>query len=423
MNVLVIGSGGREHALVWKLRQSPLVERLYCAPGNPGIGSVADLVPIAGDRVDELADFGAAEGIDLTVVGPEIPLSLGIVDRFQERGLGIFGPSRYAAQLESSKIFAKDFMLRRGIPTAQSEVAKDEQETRAAAGRIGLPLVLKADGLAAGKGVLIIHSDEDLDQAIDVFFAQRRFGVSADRILLEPFLEGEEVSCMGLSDGKRILPLATSKDYKRIGDGDTGPNTGGMGSHSPSAVLSADLEEEILTGVLRPAVEGMAEEGHPLVGTVYAGLMLTESGPLVLEFNIRFGDPEAQVILLRMEDDLAEVLHSGARGGFRVEELRFSDRAAACIVLASRGYPEQPAKGDEILGLESLAGNSDVELFHAGTAQENGRILATGGRVLNVCALGDDLRQAIDRAYSACDEISWPSKLLRRDIGRRVVGA
>ncbi len=423
MNVLVVGGGGREHALAWKLSRCSSVSRLFCAPGNPGISAVAERIEIADDDVEGLVAFAAANEIDLTVVGPEVPLALGIVDVFQERGLGIFGPSRYAAQLESSKIFAKEFMVRQGIPTAISEVAADEAQARTAVERIGLPLVLKADGLAAGKGVLIIHTQDELDAALDVFFHQRRFGASGDRVLVEPFLVGEEVSYMGLSDGDRLLPLATSKDYKRIGENDTGPNTGGMGSHSPASLLPEEGEEEIFDRVLRQAVRGMAEEGHPLVGVVYAGLMLTDEGPRVLEFNIRFGDPEAQVLLMRLEDDLAAVLLSATRGGFTTESLRFSDKVAACIVLANRGYPDRPAKGDEIGGLDSASDSADVEVFHAGTGLDGDRVVATGGRVLNVCALGVDLEDALEKAYRASESISWPNKVLRRDIGRRVLAA
>jgi phosphoribosylamine--glycine ligase len=423
LKTLVIGNGGREHALVWKLSQSPLVSELYCAPGSPGTKALASSVPIGADRIDELLEFAVHEKIDLTVVGPEVPLAAGIVDLFQERGLLIYGPSRFAAQLESSKVFSKEAMLRWGIPTAASEVASSAEELRLAAQKVGLPLVLKADGLAAGKGVLIAKTEVELQAGSETFFSQRRFGSSGDRVLVEPFLEGEEVSYMALSDGQRVLPLVTSKDYKRIGDNDTGPNTGGMGSHSPSGIMSSEQESEILETVVRPAVDGLAAEGHPLVGVVYAGLMLTSDGPQTLEFNIRFGDPEAQVLLLRLETDLAEVLRNGAAGDFGIDDLRFSDRAAACIVLANDGYPDSPAKGDAISGLEQAGALDDVVVFHAGTAEEDGRVIAIGGRVLNVCALGDDLEDALAKAYAAADLISWEHKVMRRDIGRRVVGA
>jgi len=422
MRVLLIGSGGREHALAWKLRRSPEVEALYCAPGNPGMVRHGEVVPIAIDRTMELADFAAERSIDLVVVGPELPLSLGIVDELEGRGVAAFGPTRAAARLESSKVFAKEFMVRHGIPTAMPfEVVADEEGARRAVSAIGMPLVLKADGLAAGKGVLIVQSDRDLEDALRSLFRERRFGEAGARVLVEPFLDGEEVSFMGLSDGRRVLALATSKDYKRIGEGDTGPNTGGMGAHSPSLVLSETGSEAMLREVLEPTVRGMADEGVPLRGVVYAGLMLTVEGPKVLEYNIRFGDPEAQVLLLRLEDDLAPLLLDGAGSGFRVERLRFRRETAACLVLASRGYPEKPATGETIRGLDTAEKRPDVHVFHAGTALRGRRIVAAGGRVLNVCALGGTLIDALERAYQAADDIYWPSKVLRRDIGRRVV--
>ncbi|HVR29513.1 MAG TPA: phosphoribosylamine--glycine ligase [Thermoanaerobaculia bacterium] len=422
MRVLLIGSGGREHALAWKLERSPEVEALYCAPGNPGMQRLGEGVPIAIDRPVELADFAAEHAIDLTVVGPELPLSLGLVDELQRRGLAAFGPTRAAARLESSKVFAKQFMVRHGVSTATPfEVVEDEASARRAAAAIGLPLVMKADGLAAGKGVLIVQSPGDLEDALRAFFQDRRFGGAGAQVLVEPFLDGEEVSFMGLSDGRRVLALATSKDYKRVGEGDSGPNTGGMGAHSPSFVLSETDSDQMLHDVLEPTVRGMAAEGVPLIGVVYAGLMLTAEGPRVLEFNIRFGDPEAQVLLLRLEDDLAPLLLDAATGGFRVERLRHRSDAAACIVLASRGYPEKPATGETIRGIEAAEKRRGVHVFHAGTAREGRRLVTAGGRVLNVCALGSTLIDALESAYRAADEIYWPSKVLRRDIGRRVV--
>jgi phosphoribosylamine--glycine ligase len=421
MRVLLIGSGGREHALAWKLRQSPAVETLYCAPGNPGMTRHGELVPIAIDRVEELADFAGARSIDLVVVGPELPLSLGIVDQLQRRGIAVFGPSRAAARLESSKIFAKEFMVRHGIPTATPfEVVASEESARRAAAAIGLPLVMKADGLAAGKGVLIVQSAADLEGALRTFFHDRRFGAAGAQVLLEPFLHGEEVSFMGLSDGRRVLALATSKDYKRIGDGDTGPNTGGMGAHSPAFVLSESEGESLRRQVLEPVVEGMAAEGQPVVGVVYAGLMLTAGGPKVLEFNIRFGDPEAQVLLLRLEDDLALLLRDAATGGFQCDSLRFRPEAAACLVLASKGYPETPTTGETIRGIEAAEKRDGVHVFHAGTARRGERVVSAGGRVLDVCAIGGTLIDALESAYRAAGDISWPSKILRGDIGRRV---
>lgn len=421
MKVLVIGGGGREHALCWKLRQSPLLTELYCAPGNPGIGEIADLVPTAPEEVQRLADLAADLSIDLTVVGPELPLTLGLADELTRRGLAVFGPSRAAAELEGSKVFAKAFMERQGIPTAPSRVAHDADAARAAALEIGLPAVLKADGLAAGKGVLIVHDKTQLDDALATLFEERRFGAAGDRVLVEPFLVGEEVSFLALSDGERLLPFATSKDYKRIGENDTGPNTGGMGAHSPSHLLSSEQCADIMERVMRPTVAGMAAEGRPFMGVLYAGLMMTAEGPRVLEFNVRFGDPEAQALLLRVEDDLLPILASGAAGGFNVRRLRFKKAAAACIVLASEGYPGKPVKGEEIDGLDRAAALPGVEIFHAATREEGDRLLSAGGRVLNVCATAPHLSEALKRAYAAAGEIHWPSKVLRRDIGRRVL--
>jgi phosphoribosylamine--glycine ligase len=423
MRVLVVGGGGREHALCWKLRQSPLLTELYCAPGNPGIGEIADLVPVAGDEIHRLADFAAELRVDLTVVGPELPLSLGLADELARRGLAVFGPDRKAAELESSKVFAKQFMERHGIPTAPFRVAHDAGETRRAAAEVGLPLVLKAEGLAAGKGVLICHDEADLEGALAALFEERRFGSAADRVVVEPFLVGEEVSFIALCDGERLLPFATSKDYKRLGDGDAGPNTGGMGAHSPSHTLTSEQCADIMERVMRPTVAGMAAEGRPLVGVLYAGLMMTADGARVLEFNARFGDPEAQALLLRVEDDLLPVLAEGARGAFTARRLRFKKAAAACLVLASRGYPGTAVRGEAIAGLERAAAMPGVEVFHAATAAHGEEVVSAGGRVLDVCATGPHLTEALRRAYAAAAEIHWPSKVLRHDIGRRVLEA
>ena len=421
MKVLVIGGGGREHALCWKLRQSPLLRELYCAPGNPGIARVADRVPLAAEEVQRLADFAAEMRIDLTVVGPELPLTLGIADELGRRGLPIFGPTQRAAELEGSKVFAKQLMERHGIPTAPFEVVHDAAAARAAAGRFGYPVVLKADGLAAGKGVLIAGDETELGDAVGELFEERRFGASADRVVVEAFLAGDEVSFMALCDGERVLPLATARDYKRVGDGDTGPNTGGMGAHSPSGGLSAEAAAEIVETVLRPAVAGLAAEGRPFVGVLYAGLMLTAEGPRVLEFNARFGDPEAQVLMLRLEDDLLPVLAAGAAGRFDARRLSFRREVAACVVLASPGYPGRPLDGEPIGRLERAGALPGVEIFYAGTRLVEGELVSAGGRVLSVCALAPDLAGALGRAYAAAAEIDWPGKLYRRDIGRRLL--
>ncbi|HEY0515277.1 MAG TPA: phosphoribosylamine--glycine ligase [Thermoanaerobaculia bacterium] len=429
MKVLVIGNGAREHALCWKLRQSPLLTELYCAPGNPGIAALADRVPLAAEEVQRLADFAAEMKIDLTVVGPELPLTLGIADEFAHRGLAIFGPTQRAAEIEGSKVFSKLFMERHGIPTAPFAVVHDADAARAEAARFGFPVVLKADGLAAGKGVLIAADAPELDEAVRTLFEERRFGASGDRVLIEAFLQGDEVSFMALCDGERVLPLATARDYKRIGDSDTGPNTGGMGAHSPSGGLSAETAAEVVETVMRPAVAGLAAEGRPFVGVLYAGLMLTAEGPRVLEFNARFGDPEAQVLMLRLEDDLLPLLAAGAAGRFDARRLSFRREVAACVVLASPGYPGRPLQGEPIRGLDRAAALEGVEIFHAGTALQpdgedgkpDGELVSAGGRVLSVCALAPDLHGALERAYAAVAEIDWPGKVYRRDIGRRVL--
>ena len=423
MRVLVIGGGGREHALCWKLRQSPQLGELYCAPGNPGIAAVADRVPIEVENVPKLVDFAAEMKIDLTVVGPELPLTLGLADELAARGLAVFGPRRQAAELEGSKVFAKQFMQRHDIPTAPFEVAHDAEDAWNAVLELGLPVVLKADGLAAGKGVVIPRDEEELKDALAVFFEERRFGEAGTRVVVEKFLEGEEVSFIALSDGERVLPLASSKDYKRIGEGDTGPNTGGMGAHSPAGVLGPEDAAWVLDHVMRRTVAGMAEENRRFSGVLYAGLILTADGPRVLEFNVRFGDPEAQPLMLRLEDDLLPVLAEGAGAGFTTQRLRFRQAAAACVVLASAPYPERPETGEPIAGLEAAAAHEGVEIFHAGTAERNGEVVTAGGRVLNVCATGAGLREALRRAYDAAGELDWPAKRLRRDIGRRLLEA
>ena len=421
MRVLVIGSGGREHALCWKLRQSPEVEELYCAPGNPGIAEIADLVPIAVDEIQKLVDFAADMKIDLTVVGPELPLTLGIVDEFAERGLAVFGPTRQAAELEGSKVFAKEFMRRHGIPTAAFEVVHDAQEAREAVSRFGYPVVFKADGLAAGKGVLIVNDEPEAEEAIQILFQERRFGSASDLVVVEECLEGEELSFIALSDGKRALTFASSKDYKRIGEDDTGPNTGGMGAHSPAGVLTPELGAQILEEVVHATIRGMEADNRPFVGVLYSGLMLTADGPKVLEYNVRFGDPEAQPLVLRLEEDLVPVLASGAAGRFVLQRLNFRKEASACIVLAAAGYPGDPVKGDPIAGIEEANAREGVTVFQAGTKLADGQVVSSGGRVLNVCATGPTLKDALKRAYDAVGDIRWANKVFRSDIGRRVV--
>ena len=421
MKVLVIGSGGREHALCWKLRQSPQVTELYCAPGNPGIAEVADLVPIPADEIHQLADFAADLKIDLTVVGPELPLTLGIADEFARRGLAIFGPKRQAAELEGSKVYAKEFMRRHNIPTADFGIAHDESGAREIAARFGFPVVLKADGLASGKGVLIPKNEEELDAALKVFFSERRFGSAGERVVVEEFLVGEEVSFTAICDGQFPLPLATCKDYKRLLDDDRGPNTGGMGSHSPAGVLGVGAGAQILDGIVRPTLAGLASENREFVGVLFTGLVLTENGPKVLEYNVRFGDPETQSLMLRLETDLVPMLSQAASGRFETLRLKFRKEASACVVLASKGYPEKPVKGEPITGIEEASALEGVEIFHGSTAVKNGKLVAAGGRVLSVCATGPQLRDALRRAYKAVTLVQWPSRILRHDIGKRVL--
>ncbi len=422
MKVLVVGGGGREHALCWKLAQSPLLSKLYCAPGNPGIDSLAEAVDLRAEDVEGLADFVVSRDVDLTVVGPEVPLTLGLADILTDRGRLVFGPGREAARLEGSKVFAKRFMRRHGIATADFEVVDSAAAARRAAAAFGLPVVLKADGLAAGKGVLIPADEAELEEALGALFVERRFGASADQVIVEECLAGEEVSLIAVSDGRRLQPFLTTKDYKRIGEGDTGPNTGGMGAHCPSGVLPEEEAARLAGEVLQPVVDGMAADGLPFIGVLYGGLMLTDRGPKVLEYNVRFGDPECQPLMLRLAGDLLPVLAAAAAGDFGDERLEFNSGAAACVVLASSGYPAAPVTGGVISGLELAADPSAGVLFHAGTSRrEDGAVVASGGRVLNACARGAGLGEALERAYELAARVDWPSKALRHDIGRRIL--
>ncbi len=418
MKVLIVGSGGREHALAWKIAQSPRVTRLFCAPGNGGTGLAATNIAIADSDIAGLAAFAETEGIELTVVGPELPLSLGIVDEFTRRGLRVFGPSRLAAELESSKIFSKRFMDRNGIPTGRFRVAEAAEEALAAvrSGEFGFPVVLKADGLAAGKGVIIARDLASADEAIRTIMIERQFGAAGDRILVEEFLQGREVSFIVITDGERFLPLATAMDHKAVFDGDEGPNTGGMGAISPSPFVGPVLNEEILRAIIRPTIEGMAAEGRPYRGALYAGLMLTEDGPKVLEYNGRFGDPETQPQMLRLKSDLVEVLSESADGA-APETLDWSENPSACVILASGGYPGHYTKGKEILGLEDASRLPGVVLFHAGTKSEGGWVVTNGGRVLGVCASEPTLPPTLGTIYAAIEKIRFDGMHYRRDIG------
>ncbi len=412
MKVLVVGSGGREHALLWKAAQSPLVRRLYAAPGNAGMGALAELVPWTGE-VEELADWALQEGIDLTLVGPEAPLVEGIADAFLERGLRIFGPTQRAAMIEGSKAFAKGFMERHGIPTARHQTFREPLEALAYLEEVGVPIVVKDSGLAAGKGVTVAFDLHTAKQAVANILNRAEGG----EVVVEEYLEGEEVTLLALTDGEEILPLIPSQDHKRLLDGDQGPMTGGMGAIAPYP-LDPQTLHRIEAEILRPLIQGLRAEGVVYQGVVYAGLMLTREGPKVLEFNARFGDPEAQAVLPLWEDDLVELALKVAEGRLRGTRLTFSPGAAASVVLAAPGYPEAPRKG---IPLEVPEPEEGILLFHAATRLGEGGLESAGGRVLNVVGLGKDLREALERAYAFIPKIRFPGALYRKDIGRRAL--
>jgi len=420
MNILLLGSGGREHALAWKLAQSPRVETLYAAPGNPGIARHATLVSLdAADHAAVVA-FCREKSVGLVVIGPEAPLVDGLADALRAAGVPVFGPNKAAAQLEGSKGFTKDLCARANIPTAGYVRTTSLEQARAQVGMFGLPVVIKADGLAAGKGVIIAMTHAEADAALADMFGGG-FGAAGAEVVIEEFLTGEEASFFALTDGHFILPLGSAQDHKRVGDGDTGPNTGGMGAYSPARVLTPRLEREVLEHIIGPTVATMAQEGTPYSGVLYAGLMLTPVGPKLIEYNARFGDPECQVLMMRLKDDLAELLLATAQG--RLAEhgtVELTDDCALTVVMAAKGYPGTPEKGGTIRGVDTVA-SDHVQVFHAGTAMRNGELVANGGRVLNVTALGDSIGEAQARAYAAVDAIDFPSGFCRRDIGWREV--
>jgi len=418
MKILVIGSGGREHALVWKIARSPQVEKIYCAPGNGGIGTLAECVPIGADEIDQLLAFAREKKIDLTVTGPEAPLTLGIVNRFEEAGLPIFGPRKEGAILEGSKKFTKDFLKRHHIPTAAYECFQNPQNAIRYIHQQGAPIVVKADGLAAGKGVFVAQNEEEAVAAVRTVMEDQQFGDAGKTLVVEECLIGEEASFMVFSDGKTVIPMVSSQDHKQVFDGDTGPNTGGMGAYSPAPVIEGRTSE-IMENIMIPVIRGMADEGRPFQGVLYAGLMMTDNGPQVLEFNVRFGDPEAQPILFRLKTDLVEIMEAVRRKRLHECGVEWSDDPAVCIVLASEGYPGPYEKGKVISGLSDLPTSPDLFVFHAGTERVGERILTAGGRVLGVTASGQDLAAALGRAYDAVDQIDFPGKYFRTDIGRK----
>lgn len=421
MKFLVVGSGGREHAIAWKLRESPRVTEIFCAPGNPGTALVGENVDIPADDLEGLLSFALERGIDLTVVGPEAPLVNGLADRFEEAGLALMGPSAGAARLEGSKAFAKSFMKRRGIPTAAFQVFDSAEQAIEAVnrGRVDFPVVVKADGLAAGKGVFICRRPDEGLQAIDAIMRERRFGSAGDRMVIEECLEGPEASFMVFSDGTSVVPMPPSRDHKALLEGDRGPNTGGMGAYCADSILSEELQDEVMKEIILPTVRGIAEEGSPYRGILYAGLMLTTRGPKVLEFNVRLGDPEAQAVLPRMEADLAEVLLAVARGSLRDIRLSWRPEATVCVVVASGGYPDAYQKGLEITGLDLAGEDKETLVFHAGTSLQEGKLVTGGGRVLGVTSRAPTLEGAVIRAYEAVNKIYFPGMYYRRDIAVR----
>jgi phosphoribosylamine--glycine ligase len=420
MNVLLIGSGGREHALAWRLAQSPLIGKLYAAPGNPGIGEEADLVALNASDHRAVVDFCRRHQIGLAVIGPEAPLVDGLADNLRATGIPVFGPNKIPARLEGSKGFTKDLCARAGIPTARYARASDRLAAEAALEEFGFPVVIKADGLAAGKGVIIAGSAEEARDALDTMF-EGGFGSAGEALVVEEFMEGEEVSFFALVDGETVVPFGSAQDHKRVGDGDTGPNTGGMGAYSPASIFTPELERRAIDKIVRPTAQALAQAGTPYSGILYAGLMLTAEGPKLVEYNVRFGDPECQVLMMRLESDLLELMLSTARGELAgAPPPGFSDRPALTVVIAAKGYPATPEKGGAIAGLEA-AQASGLKIFHAGTALAEGQLVAAGGRVLNVTACADTVAAAQREAYRAIESIRFPGGFFRRDIGWREV--
>jgi phosphoribosylamine--glycine ligase len=421
MKVLVVGGGGREHALVWKIAQSSRVTKIYCAPGNAGISEQATIVPIKANDLNGLLEFASKEEIDLTVVGPEEPLTKGIVDLFESRGLSIFGSSRKAAEIEGSKAFAKEMMKKYHIPTASYEIFEDQKEAVRYLRKQGAPIVVKADGLAAGKGVIICKTVEEAIQSVEKIMVEKIFGEAGHRVVIEEYLVGEEASYIAFTDGKAILPMASSQDHKPVFDEDKGPNTGGMGAYSPAPVVTDEVHEMILEKILRPIVQGMGEEARPYRGVLYAGLLIQEGHPKVLEFNARFGDPETQPVLMRMKGDIVPILEACIKGSLSQYQIEWDSQASVCVVMSSRGYPGDYERGKTIHGLKEVSQVRDVFVFHAGTAMKDDRMVTNGGRVLGVTGLGKDIPTAIEKTYQAVKKIYWDGVHYRTDIGRKAL--
>jgi len=421
MKILVVGGGGREHTLVWKVAQSPKVDTIYCAPGNAGIAEHAECIPIKADEIKKLASFAHSRAIDLTLVGPELPLTLGIVEEFNRYGLRIFGPDKDAAVIEGSKLFAKDLMKKYNIPTADYASFDSPSEAMKYLKERGTPAVIKADGLAAGKGVIPVQSLDEAEKVIDSMLTQKIFGEAGNHIVIEDFLTGEEASFIVFTDGNTILPMPSSQDHKPIYDNDQGPNTGGMGAYSPAPVITTPLQKKIMDEVMTPVVRGMAEEGRRFKGILYAGLMINGEDIKVLEFNARFGDPETQPILMRMKTDLVPVFEAIVDEELHKIAIQWDERPSVCVVMAAKGYPGSYQKGTAIEGLQETQSMQNVEVFHAGTALQDNRVVTNGGRVLGVTALGKTIKEAIDSAYSAVSHIHWDGAYYRKDIGKKAL--
>jgi phosphoribosylamine--glycine ligase len=421
MKILVLGSGGREHAFAWKLHESQRTEELYCAPGNAGIAQEAECVSV--DLAQPKAILEAAKQLhaDLTVAGPEAPLVAGVVDEFEKEGLAIIGPSKAAARLEGSKVFAKEFMQRHGIPTARFTVAEDFDAAIKALALFPLPVVVKADGLAAGKGVVVARTGEEAEQAVDDFMRRKALGAAGERVVIEDCLAGEELSFIVLTDGRGILPLVPTQDHKALLDGDLGPNTGGMGAYSDDAILSEPLHDEILRSIVAPTLAGMEMEGAPYRGFLYFGLMLTQTGPMLLEYNVRMGDPETQPILMRLRSDLVDLLMAQRQGQLAAVDVHWTPNPAVCVVLASRGYPGKPEVGKVVTGYDAAEALGGVKVFHAGTRVEDHQLLTAGGRVLGVTAIAEDLPSAIQRAYAGVSKLQFEGMQYRKDIGAKAL--
>ncbi|PPD30445.1 MAG: phosphoribosylamine--glycine ligase [Hyphomicrobium sp.] len=420
MNVLLIGSGGREHALAWAISASPLLDKLYCGPGNAGIADLAELVALTGADHKAVVEFARRHDIGFVIIGPEAPLVSGLGDTLTAAGIKHFGPSKAASQLEGSKGFTKDLCRDLGIPTGAYGRFSQASAARAYLARQPLPIVVKADGLAAGKGVVIAQTMAEAEAALDACFSGA-FGQAGSEVVIEEFLDGEEASFFALSDGNHVLALATAQDHKRVGNGDTGPNTGGMGAYSPAPVMTPRMIERTMTEIIQPTIAGMAARGMPFKGVLFAGLMITAKGPQLIEYNVRFGDPETQVLMMRLKSDLLTALLATADGALATFDLRWLDDCALTVVMAGRGYPGTPEKGTEIRGLEAAGAVDGVEIFHAGTRRDGARILADGGRVLNVTARGKTVMEAQARAYAAIAKIDWPGGFCRSDIGWRAI--